>query len=325
MRYNIRKALEKMKVSRRKYSIPSTEFYDVPVDDDAVCFIDKSLAAKYQVYVKNEENEKKLFDNEIDALEHFFELISTHVKNENNENSENNKSKIPTIHRYRFLDIHRNSKKHNYCKEFMDIYKENDMNIIVIDFSEAEKTFFNFSFDNSIGRLIKTYGINFIEGRMFFENCDETIIYGVNCRCKFAQETYRKVHPLTTNDREVFLYQFIVAFDHEFNTDLVVRGSKIDLMKNIPAFEFDETDCAFDIKVKLLEQLSFYGCYAEQYVNEEENEEFKQQIRNVINKSLNTEFGQEDMKLIYQAFGFGGNTQFAREFVSSGYDMSILQ
>lgn len=60
MRYNIRKALEKMKVPRRKYSIPSTEFYDVPVDDDAVCFIDNVLAAKYQVYVKNKENEKKL-------------------------------------------------------------------------------------------------------------------------------------------------------------------------------------------------------------------------------------------------------------------------
>lgn len=325
MRYNIRKALEKMKVSRRKYRIPSTEFYDVPIDDDAVCFIDKTFAAKYQVYVKNKENEKKLFDSEEDALEYFFELISKYVKNENNENSENNKSKTPTIYRYRFLDIYRNNEKHNYCKDFMDIYEENDMNVIVIDFSGAEKTFLNFSFDNSIGRLIKTYGIDFINGRMFFKNCDETIIYVVNCRCKIAQEIYRKVHPLTTNDREVFLYQFIAAFDHEFNTDLVVRGSKIDLMKNIPAFEFDETDCAFDIKVKLLEQLSFYGCYAEQYVNEEENEEFKQQIRNVINKSLNTEFNQEDMKLIYQVFGFGGNTQFAREFVSSGYDISILQ
>lgn len=41
-----------MKVPRRKYSIPSTEFYDVTVDDDAVCFIDNVLAAKYQVYVK---------------------------------------------------------------------------------------------------------------------------------------------------------------------------------------------------------------------------------------------------------------------------------
>lgn len=77
-------------------------------------------------------------------------------------------------------------------------------------------------------------------------------MYVVNCRCRFAQETYRKVHPLTTNDREVFLYQFITAFDHEFNTDLVAKGNKIDLMKNIPTFEFDETDCAFDIKVKLL-------------------------------------------------------------------------
>ena len=75
----------------------------------------------------------------------------------------------------------------------------------------------------------------------------------------------------------------------------------------------------------MLEQFSFFGCLVKKFESEKENDKFKQNVCNAINKSLNTSFDQKDMKIIYQNFGFGGNTQLAREFIRSGYDMSLLE
>lgn len=76
---------------RNKYCIFDSDFCDIPTDEDAICLVNEKYTTYYQVYVKNNKNSMKMFDEEWDSLDYFFSLISKYAKN--NE-------KIPTIHRF---------------------------------------------------------------------------------------------------------------------------------------------------------------------------------------------------------------------------------
>ena len=139
MKYDIRKALNELEVPRNKYCIFDSDFCDIPTDEDAICLVNEKYTTYYQVYVKNNKNSMKMFDEEWDSLDYFFSLISKYAKN--NE-------KIPTIHRFFLKDMMEN-RSHNYFIDLMEIYEKNNLDIIIIDFNSAALSEVSFAFFES--------------------------------------------------------------------------------------------------------------------------------------------------------------------------------
>lgn len=322
MKYDIRKALNELEVPRNKYCIFDSDFCDIPTDEDAICLVNEKYTTYYQVYVKNNKNSMKMFDEEWDSLDYFFSLISKYAKN--NE-------KIPTIHRFFLKDMMEN-RSHNYFIDLMEIYEKNNLDIIIIDFKGIHDINIDEIFKNSVGRFIKTYGLQALQGILNTDNVDKTMRINVDDNWTTSYGVYCKNHSFETSEPGLFLKRIASCFKAEFNSDPIFKNSEF-LFKNnelylsdaLPPFEYNEHLSILNIKTILLEQFSFFGCLVKKFESEKENDKFKQNVCNAINKSLNTSFDQKDMKIIYQNFGFGGNTQLAREFIRSGYDMSLLE
>ena len=263
-----------------------------------------------------------MFDEEWDSLDYFFSLISKYAKN--NE-------KIPTIHRFFLKDMMEN-RSHNYFIDLMEIYEKNNLDIIIIDFKGIHDINIDEIFKNSVGRFIKTYGLQALQGILNTDNVDKTMRINVDDNWTTSYGVYCKNHTFETSEPGLFLKRIASCFKAEFNSDPIFKNSEF-LFKNnelylsdaFPPFEYNEHLSILNIKTILLEQFSFFGCLVKKFESEKENDKFKQNVCNAINKSLNTSFDQKDMKIIYQNFGFGGNTQLAREFIRSGYDMSLLE
>lgn len=80
-----------------------------------------------------------------------------------------------------------------------------------------------------------------------------------------------------------------------------------------------------DLKFKLLEYCSRECTFVERYSQEWRNRRYQDDILLRINKCLGTNFTQEEMELVYDVLGNGCNHKLAKRFVSSGYDMKLLE
>lgn len=80
-----------------------------------------------------------------------------------------------------------------------------------------------------------------------------------------------------------------------------------------------------DLKFKLLEWCSRECTFVERYSQEWRNKRYQDDILFRINKCLGTNFTREEMELVYDALGNGCNHELTERFVSSGYDMKLLE
>lgn len=80
-----------------------------------------------------------------------------------------------------------------------------------------------------------------------------------------------------------------------------------------------------DLKFKLLEYCSRECTFVERYSQEWRNRRYQDDILLRINKCLGTNFTREEMELIYERLGNRCNRKLTQRFVSSGYDMKILE
>lgn len=80
-----------------------------------------------------------------------------------------------------------------------------------------------------------------------------------------------------------------------------------------------------DLKFKLLEWCSRDCTYALRYSQEWRNRRYQDDVLSRINKCLGTNFTREEMELIYERLGNSCNHELAMNFVSSGYDMKLLE
>ena len=61
------------------------------------------------------------------------------------------------------------------------------------------------------------------------------------------------------------------------------------------------------------------------YKTEYRNRKYHNEVRNKINKHLNTNFTPDDMKLIYSKLGNRVNHKLTIEFVNNNYDLKVLR
>ena len=90
-------------------------------------------------------------------------------------------------------------------------------------------------------------------------------------------------------------------------------------------FILRDCETEFDVKCKVLEQLSRGAHKTCPFNSNLKNERFHNFMLNGINAFLGTDFNEEDIALIYDRLGNKVNHTLTIEFVNSGYDMSVLK
>lgn len=79
-----------------------------------------------------------------------------------------------------------------------------------------------------------------------------------------------------------------------------------------------------DFKASMLEYCS-RDCHKTQpYCYRKRNEEYWSNCLRMVNQTLETNFSQNDMAIIYSEIGCGVHHKLAVEFVESGYDFQVL-
>lgn len=89
-------------------------------------------------------------------------------------------------------------------------------------------------------------------------------------------------------------------------------------------FNIKNCQDALDVRAKVLECLSRAAFKAMPYRRDKSNEEFQDKVRADLNEYLGTQFTREEMGLIYIKLGNGIRHNLTREFIQSGYDLSLL-
>lgn len=90
-------------------------------------------------------------------------------------------------------------------------------------------------------------------------------------------------------------------------------------------FLLEDCQTEFDVKCKVLEWLSRGAHKTCPFHSNAKNEKFHNFMLNGINDFLETDFSEEDITLIYQRLGNGVRHFLTQCFVSTKYDMKLLE
>ena len=97
----------------------------------------------------------------------------------------------------------------------------------------------------------------------------------------------------------------------------------------IPKFNvyvcLDDVETDDDFKVKLCEWFSRDCCYALRYSQQKRLERYWQDNTDAFNQICGTNFTVEQMQFIYTYLGNGIKHELTKEFVKSGFDLSIIE
>ena len=111
----------------------------------------------------------------------------------------------------------------------------------------------------------------------------------------------------------------------------IFKGSFINANNEIiiiPKFNIytllDDVETDDDFKVKLCEWLSRDCCCALRYAYDKLNHMYWQENTDKFNLICGTDFGVDEMYTIYTILGNGIKHELAKEFVKSGFDLSII-
>jgi hypothetical protein len=90
-------------------------------------------------------------------------------------------------------------------------------------------------------------------------------------------------------------------------------------------FMLKDCNTEMDVKCKVLEWLSRAAYKTEPYSTKKSNDKFHKFILRGINDFLGTTFSEKDMEKIYTYLGNRCNHEKTINFITNGYDMSILK
>lgn len=90
-------------------------------------------------------------------------------------------------------------------------------------------------------------------------------------------------------------------------------------------FRLEDVNTPTELKYKLLEWCSRDCTSAIRYSQEWRNRRYQDDVLTRVNKCLGTNFTRDEMELIYIRLGNRCNRKLTQKFVSSGYDMKLLE
>ena len=80
-----------------------------------------------------------------------------------------------------------------------------------------------------------------------------------------------------------------------------------------------------DVACKLLEWCSRDACKTHPFASDRESKKYNEQVRNIINKFLGTDFNEDDMGVIYSELGNRVNHQLTLDFINSGFKLKAFE
>ena len=87
----------------------------------------------------------------------------------------------------------------------------------------------------------------------------------------------------------------------------------------------DDVKNEFDLKCKILEWCSRDSYKSLPFDSERKNNAYHKKIRSFINDYLGTNFDEDDMDIIYTYLGNGLNHYLTTTFISTGFNMEVLE
>ena len=111
-----------------------------------------------------------------------------------------------------------------------------------------------------------------------------------------------------------------------FNGSFINHNNEIILIpKNNVYTLLDDVETDDDFKVKLVEYLSRHCCCALVYSQQKRLKKYWQENTNKFNMICGTAFSVDEMNYIYKYLGNGIKHRLAKEFVKSGFDLSVIE
>ena len=111
-----------------------------------------------------------------------------------------------------------------------------------------------------------------------------------------------------------------------FPNSFINRNNEVILIPKFNVyFRLDDVETDEDFKVKLCEWLSRDCSCALRYSQDKRLIRYWQDNANAFNKICGTNFTMEQMNYIYTYLGNGIKNDLARQFVRSGFDLSVIE
>ena len=111
-----------------------------------------------------------------------------------------------------------------------------------------------------------------------------------------------------------------------FSGSFINHNNEIILIpKNNVYTLLDDVETDDDFKVKLVEYLSRHCCCALVYSQRKRLEKYWQENTDKFNMICGTDFSVNEMDYIYTYLGNGIKHKLAKEFVKSGFDLSVIK
>ena len=135
----------------------------------------------------------------------------------------------------------------------------------------------------------------------------------LRCRLKDCQPDY--------SDMVEIKALLIESFPNSFVNE------HMEFIAHKPANEyFRLEDCEYpeDVECKVLEWLSRSAYKSQWYSTHWRNEKFRKFMRDGINNFLDTDFSENEFRIIYTKLGNAVNHELTKKFVNSNYDLVLL-
>ena len=113
-----------------------------------------------------------------------------------------------------------------------------------------------------------------------------------------------------------------------FPKSFINRNNEIILIPRFNAYvciALDNVETDDDFKVELCERFSRDCCCLSRYSNWKIQEQYYRDNTNAFNQICGTNFTVEQMQFIYTYLGNGIKHELTKEFVKSGFDISVIE
>lgn len=112
----------------------------------------------------------------------------------------------------------------------------------------------------------------------------------------------------------------------QFPGSFINHNNELILIPKVNLYiRLEDVNTPTELKYKLLEWCSRDCSYALRYTQSWRNARYHDDVLARVNKCLGTNFTRDEMELIYERLGNRCNHKLTTKFVSSGYDMKLLE
>lgn len=122
------------------------------------------------------------------------------------------------------------------------------------------------------------------------------------------------------------MIDYVFEVMKQFPGSFINHNNELILIPKVNLYiRLEDVNTPTELKYKLLEWCSRDCSCALRYSQSWRNARYHDDVLERVNKCLGTNFTHDEMELIYERLGNRCNHKLTEKFVSSGYDMKVLE